>query len=168
MRTPMKVSRRAGLLLAALTLAACVQDETPIAGIPRGAADGLYPQIVVNGSRGESPELQVSLLRKPRGVLLGSFQAELRYDAAALSLKEMVLAGDAYGTVNEVAPGRVRFVGTSLDGLGEMPLVTLRFSRTGEVKAESFTLTFEEVSAAADLSDITGTVYAGPPLVTLR
>jgi hypothetical protein len=166
MRLP--VSGRAASILLALLLAACTDAPENVSGIPDGAANGLYPQIVVTGSRSANPELRLALLRKPEGVRLGSYQGELSYDAAVLTFVAADLPEGVDGVAQLVAPGRIRFVGTALDGVGEAPLLSLRFARTGELKAEGFSVAFEDVSASEDLSDLTGTVYGGPAIVAIR
>jgi hypothetical protein len=168
MSTLLSLTRRASVVLAALALAACADANDPIAGIPQGAADGLYPQILVTASRGGTAELRLSLLRKPAGVLLGSYQGELGYDPAVLTFAGASLPPGVDGVASLIEPGRVRFVGTTLDGVGEAPLLTLSFARRGEMKAGGFTVTFEDVSASTDLSDLTGTVHGGAPLITIR
>jgi hypothetical protein len=146
----------------------CSDDRQNIAGIPAGAADGLYPQLVVSSQRGGTVELSLSLLRKPAGTRLGSYQGELTYDPVVLTFASSALPTGVDGLAQLVSPGKVRFVGTALDGIGDMPLMTLHFTRKGEVKASSFAVVFEDVSSAVDLSDLTPAVRAGPPLSTIR
>jgi hypothetical protein len=150
--------RHAFALIALALLSACADQREDIAGLPSGAADGLYPQVVVSGAMARSTELRLSLLRKPGGVRLGSYQGELSYDASALRFESATLPDGIDGVASLASPGRIRFVGTALDGVGEVPLLTVRFARTGEVKAASFGAVFEEVTAASDLSDLTATV----------
>ena len=168
-RRPFSRLRATRSLFAAslLMLGACADSDESVAGIPRGAADGLYPQIVVSGSTAPTAEVSVSLLRKPRGVHLGSYQGELTYDPAALTLQRWSLPAGAKGAVNAEAAGRIRFVGTAVEGVDEVPLLTLRFERRGAIDRRSFAVTFEEVSAAADFTDLTPLVYAGSPAVTI-
>ena len=156
-------------LLAAsmLVLGACADSDESVAGIPRGAADGLYPQIVVSGSASSTAEVSLSLLRKPRGVRLGSYQGELTYDPAALTLQRWSLPAGIEGVVNAEAAGRIRFVGTAVEGVDDVPLLNLRFERRGEIDRRRFAVTFEEVSAAADFTDLTPLVYAGSPAVSV-
>jgi hypothetical protein len=161
--------RRPAALAFVLVLAAasaCADQRENIAGIPPGAADGLYPQLVIAGPTASATEVRVSLLRKPAGTRLGSFQGELTYDAASLRFERATLPSGVDGVADAAAPGRIRFVGTALDGVGETALVELRFTRIGQVRPESFGVVFEEVTAA-DLTELTGQVHAGAPLVAV-
>ncbi|HEX8363251.1 MAG TPA: hypothetical protein VF613_24240, partial [Longimicrobium sp.] len=106
-----------------LALGACSDKGDSVAGIPRGAADGLYPQIVVNGSGESTAELNLSLLRKPAGVRLGSYQGELSYDPAVLTLARWSLPAGAEGSVNGETAGKIRFVASAVEGVGEVPLL---------------------------------------------
>ena len=146
-------------------LSGCMDQQNSIAGIPEGAANGLYPQLVVRGSASASAELRISLLSKPAGVRLGSYQGELTYDPAVLRFERASLPDGVEGAVDLTAPGRIRFVGASLDGVGEAPLAVLRFTRTGTVDAAELGVAFEEVTAAEDLRDLTPRLYPGAPLV---
>ncbi len=161
-----KLSTRPLLVAAALALAACTDSADSLAGIPRGAADGLYPQIAVSGPASSS-EVKLSLLRKPAGVRLGSYQGELRYDPAVLTLERWSLPAGTEGVVNDETAGKIRFVASAVEGVGEVPLLSLRFTRRGSVDAKSFAVSFEEVSAAEDFSDLTPLVYAGAPAVSV-
>jgi hypothetical protein len=152
------MNRVISLLVGVLVLSGCADRREDIAGLPSGAADGLYPQVIVSGAMARSTELRLSLLRKPAGVRLGSYQGELSYDATALRFESATLPDGIDGVASLAAPGRIRFVGTALDGVGEVPLLTVRFARTGEVRATAFGAVFEEVTAASDLSDLTGSV----------
>jgi hypothetical protein len=149
-----------------LALGACSDQADSVAGIPRGAADGLYPQIAVSGPASSS-EVKLSLLRKPAGVRLGSYQGELSYDPAVLTLERWSLPAGTEGVVNDETVGKVRFVASAVEGVGEVPLVTLHFARRGPVSSKSFAVSFEEVSAADDFSDMTPLVYAGAPAVSV-
>lgn len=163
-----KTPRAARLLVAAsvLALGACTDEGDSDAGIPRGAADGLYPQIVVSGPA-SGADVKLSLLRKPAGVMLGSYQGELSYDPAVLTLDRSSLPAGVEGTVNDETAGKVRFVASAVEGVGEVPLLTLRFTRRGAVDSKSFAVSFEEVSAAEDFSDLTPLVYGGAPAVSV-
>jgi hypothetical protein len=164
--SPRKRAARLLVVASVLALGACSDKGDSVAGIPRGAADGLYPQIVVSGST-ESAELNLSLLRKPAGVRLGSYQGELSYDPAVLTLERWSLPAGAEGSVNDETAGKVRFVASAVEGVGEVPLLSLRFTRRGAVSSKSFGISFEEVSGADDFADLTPLVYAGAPAVSV-
>ncbi len=161
-----KLSSRPLLVAVVLALGACTDSADSVAGIPRGAADGLYPQIVVSGPASSS-DVKLSLLRKPAGVRLGSYQGELSYDPAVLTLERWSLPAGTEGVVNDEAAGKIRFVASAVEGVGEVPLLSLRFTRRGPVSSSSFAVSFEEVSAAEDFSDLTPLVYAGAPAVSV-
>jgi hypothetical protein len=167
MRSAFFALRLGSAALLVTGLAACADRQDSVAGVPDGAANGLYPQIVVSGSKSSMVEVRLSLLTKPAGVMLGSYQGELTYDPQAVRIDRASLPSTVEGALNAEVPGRIRFVATSLDGFGGGPVLTVQFRRTGEIKGEAFTVVFEEVSAATDLSDLTGMV-SGNPIISVN
>jgi hypothetical protein len=121
----------------------------------------------VSAPSASTAEVTVSLLRKPRGVRLGSYQGEFTYDPSVLTLERWSLPAGVDGAVNDETAGRIRFVGTALDGVGEVPLLTLRFQRRQPIKAQQLAVSFQEVSAADHFSDLTTLVFVGAPAVSV-
>jgi hypothetical protein len=155
---------RFALLLGLGLVAGCSDRPDSVSGIPAGAADGLYPQFTVLGVERADVEVRLALLRKPADMLVGSYQGEIRYDPSVLQLKSATLPSEVVGGIDFEQVGHVRFAAGSLDGVGDPPLVTLRFTRKAQVKPSALEVSFEEVSASGDLSDVTDRVYTGLPL----
>jgi hypothetical protein len=153
--------RLATPLLALVLVLGCA-DAGPNSGtgpLPTLTDPGFYPLLsAAPGAAGESV-VSLSLKQVPGGIELASVQGEVEYDAAKLKLARVVLPGGIEGDAFEVSPGRVRFVGTMMDGVTEAPLLDLVFTgRTADLKREMFTVRFEEVTGGADFDDLTATV----------
>jgi hypothetical protein len=155
--------RLATPLLAFALVLGCA-DAGPNSGegiLPTLTEPGFYPLLSAqSGDEGESV-VTLSLKQVPGGIELASVQGEIEYDAAQLQLARAVLPAGIEGDAFEVGPGRVRFVGTMVEGVTEAPLLNLVF--TGRDKAaaprrEMFTVRFEEVTGGADFDDLTATV----------
>ncbi|WP_420126460.1 hypothetical protein [Longimicrobium sp.] len=153
--------RLATPLLAFAFVLGCA-DAGPNSGtgpLPTLTDPGFYPLLSeAPGATGESV-VTLSLKQVPGGIELASVQGEITYDAASLQLARAVLPAGVEGDAFEVAPGRVRFVGTMMDGVTEPPLLDLVFTgRKGALKREMFTVRFEEVTGGAEFDDLTATV----------
>lgn len=157
------LARCAAPALALALLVGCADARHALSGegdLPTLSEAGLYPSISVRASGGHSIAT-LSLAQGPGGVQLASYQGEITYDVRALTLDKAALPEGITGAIHETSPGRLRFVGTSLEGVGEVPLLSLRFRQGGALSREMFSVRFEEVTAAGDLSDVTGTVKHG-------
>ncbi len=142
-----------------LALAACSDNETSNGGLPTNAGAGLYPQISFSGSRG-ALKAELALRQVPGGVTFASYQGEVVFDPAVLTLQDAALPAGVEGAANLVSPGHVRFAGTALDGTVGAPLLTMRFKAAAEVRREAFAVTFAEVTDG-DFADLTGQVQTG-------
>ncbi|HEU4558324.1 MAG TPA: hypothetical protein VFS20_10760 [Longimicrobium sp.] len=144
--------------VALLSLAACADKENN-GGLPTNAEAGLYPQISVSGDRA-STKAELALRQIPGGVTFASYQGEVIFDPAVLTLKDVALPEGVDGAAHLVSPGHIRFAGTALDGTVGAPLLRMTFSASAEVRREAFSVRFEEV-ADAEFSDVTGQVQSG-------
>lgn len=150
--------------LLALALVVGCADAGPNSGsgpLPTLTDPGFYPLLsAAPGAAGESV-VTLSLKQVPGGIELASVQGEITYDAASLQLARAILPAGIEGDAFEVAPGRVRFVGTMMDGATEPPLLDLVFTgraKAAALKREMFTVRFEEVTGGAEFDDLTATV----------
>lgn len=129
--------------------------------LPTLTDPGFYPQLsAAPAPEGESA-VSLSLKQVPGGIELASVQGEVEYDAATLKLARAVLPAGVEGDAFEVSPGRVRFVGTMVQGVTEAPLLNLVFTgrdKPAQLTREMFTVRFEEVTGGADFDDLTSTV----------
>jgi hypothetical protein len=150
---------------AAALLAACSDATAPRQddGLPRNLERGVYPLISVVSQTRASAEVELSLKRVPAAIMLSSFQGELTYDPAVMALEHTDLPPGIIGSTNETSPGHVRFAGAALDGVGDVPVLSLRFTRHGEIRRESFGVKVEEVTDAQGFADLTSQVSAGTP-----
>lgn len=141
---------RAGgtLLLALAALAACDDAAAPTAVEPPAVLGrGIHPLVVLAGSAGDTARVELRLLQVEMEAEISSYQGELAYDTTRLAFAGAEVPGKVMVAWNPVAPGRVRFAGASLDGMGEAPMVVLRFIPRGLVGADLFKLRLEEVVA---------------------
>ncbi len=162
--------RHAVPLLALTLLIGCSDagDPNGVDGMPTLTESGFYPLLSAGGSA-EQNTVTLSLKQVPGGIELASVQGELDYDAAALKLSRATLPEGLEGDVFEVSPGRVRFVGTLVQGVAETPLLHLEFAGREQPVAltrEMFGVRFEEVTGGADLADLTASVRSDRLLFT--
>ena len=160
--------RRTSLIIAAaaLALAACT-DGSPSDGLPTNATTGLYPSMSVSSGHGAST-VTLGLRQVPGGLSFASYQGEVSYDPQLLTFQSVDLPDGVFGAANLVSPGHIRFAGTSLDGTAGTALLKMRFAAKGTVPKEALSVVFEEVTEAADLTDVTGQVKAGTLLFSQR
>jgi hypothetical protein len=168
----MKVShnsiRRLALAIpmaAAVLLAACSDATAPSPdnGLPRNLDRGVYPLVTVASQSANAAQVELYLKRVPAAIKLSSFQGELTYDPAVLALEHTDLPPGIIGSTNEATPGHVRFAGAALDGVGDVPVLALRFTRRGEIRRESFGVKVEEITDSEGFADLTAQVSAGTP-----
>lgn len=129
-------------------------------GGPLLTETGFYPLLSASTSP-EQSTITLSLKQVPGGIELASVQGEFEYDAAVLQLTRATLPEGVEGDAFEVSPGRVRFVGTMVQGVAETPLLRLEFRGREQSVAptrEMFGVRFEEVTGGVDLADLTATV----------
>lgn len=128
--------------------------------LPTLTDPGFYPVLSASATA-EQSTITLSLKQVPGGIELASVQGELEYDAAVLQLARATLPQGVEGDAFEVSPGRVRFVGTLVQGVAETPLLHLEFRGREQPVVptrEMFGVRFEEVTGGADLADLTATV----------
>jgi hypothetical protein len=156
-------TRGAAALLLGVALAACerqpaasqVPQPDPLAGL----GPGIHPVLVVD-ARADSARVELHLRRVQVSARVASYQGELRYDPATLTLAGAQLPGGVAGAWNEVAPGRVRFAAAASAGVGDGAVLTLRFAAATAPVRESFQLVMEEVVASEGFADLTEQVSA--------
>lgn len=160
----MKTTRWAGAaLVLGASLAGCAVDavgpRTGGGGPLATLEPGIHPVLIVEGGA-SSPEtrVEVHLRRVKVDEEVASYQGELGYDAAAMTLSGAEFAAGMTGMWNEVSPGRLRFAAVVLEGVGQAPVLVLRFAPREELRAESFTLAMEEVVARETYTNLTARV----------
>jgi hypothetical protein len=151
----------------ALALAAGCTDAAPggTGALPTLTEPGLYT-VLTSRPAGDENQVTLSLRQPPGGVELASVLGEVQFDASALKLSRAIVAEGVEGEAFEVSPGRVRFVGTLVQGAAETPLLTLSFR--GRTAREMFSVRIEEVTGGADLADVTAMVRPEPLFVQQR
>ena len=141
---------------AAALLAACSDATAPVVndGLPSGLSRGIYPLVQVVSETSSAAQVEVFLKRVQTAEALSSYQGELAYDPAVLALEHTDLPAGLIGTTNETSPGHVRFAAASLDGVGDAPVLALRFTRKGAIAPQTFQVKVEELTGHdfADLS----------------
>lgn len=157
------LSRLAAPLLALVLVAGCSDAGKPNGdgALPTLTEEGLYPVLSAQAAPEGASMVTLTLKQVPGGIELASVQGEITYDAATLQLDRATLPQGVEGDAFEVSPGRVRFVGTLVQGLTETPLLTLELrGRDAPVTLtrEMFSVQFEEVTGGAELADHTAAV----------
>jgi hypothetical protein len=142
------VRRGGAFALALAALAACDDAAAPtVVEPPPVLGRGIHPLVVLAGSAGDTARVELRLHQVEMKAEVSSFQGELAFDTTRLALAGAEVPEKLMVVWNPVAAGRVRFAGASLDGLGEAPMVVLRFIPSGRVSADLFKLRLEEVVA---------------------
>jgi len=155
--------RMSASLLALVIAAGCADAANPNSGdglLPTLTEAGFYPLLSASAA-GEQSTVTLSLKQVPGGIELASVQGEIEYDASLLQLSRATLPEGLEGDAEEVSPGRVRFVGTLVQGATETPLLRLEFRGRDKPVALArgmFQVRFEEVTGGAEMADLTGTV----------
>lgn len=150
--------------LLAFSLVLGCADAGPNSGtgpLPTLTDPGFYPLLSAQAAAAGETEVRLSLKQVPGGIELASVQGEIAYDAAVLKLARATLPAGVEGDAFEVSPGRVRFVGTMVEGVTEAPLLNLVFTgrdKAAEPTREMFTVLFEEVTGGTEFDDLTATV----------
>lgn len=157
--------RNAVPLLAVAALLGCTDAGSPSGDsvLPTLTEAGFYPLLSSQSSQDDGHVVTLSLKQVPGGIELASVQGEITYDAALLQLSRATLPQGVEGDAEEVSPGRVRFVGTMMEGATEPLLLQLELrgrNKPVTLTREMFVVQIEEVTGGADLADLTGTVRA--------
>lgn len=150
--------RRWPFLLGLALLAGCdtvLETEAQERGVLEGLGPGIHPIVVLTSQSGGNATVAVHLKRVQVTTAVASYQGELSYDANLLKLAGAELPQGIVGAWNEVMPGQVRFAGAAMNGVGEGPILTLRFTSAGAIKAEAFKIRLEEVVGATDFANVT-------------
>jgi hypothetical protein len=153
-----RLARAAAACAAVALAAACADAVAPEQsdGLPRDLERGIYALVNVASESQSAAQVEVYLKRVPGAIRLASYQGELTYDAAALTLEHTDLPAGMIGTTNEVSPGHVRFAGAALDGVGDVPVLALRFTRKGgTIGQQTFQVKVEEVAGSDGFTDLT-------------
>lgn len=153
-RPPIRARRWAAAAVLAL-LGACdntlqTQTEAPV------LAPGVHAVVVVlPGTAGNPAEVQLHLRRQGVETPIASYQGELRYDVARLTVQGGAFPAGAVGAWNEVEPGRIRFAAAAPDGLAGSLALTLRASPRGELEKSAFQVRMEELVGTRAFEDLT-------------
>jgi len=153
-----RVARAAAAAAALALAAACADAVAPEAegGLPKNLERGIYPLVNVASESQTSAQVDLYLKRVPGAIRLAGYQGELTYDADALTLEHTDLPAGMIGTTNETSPGHVRFAGAALDGVDDVPVLALRFTRrSGTLGQQSFQVKVEEVTGSDGFTDLT-------------
>jgi hypothetical protein len=156
---------RIAIPLAALLAAGCSDATAPVKddGLPGDLQRGIYPLVNVASETEGAAQVELYLKRVKVDDRLASYQGELAYDAQALTLEHTDLPPGLIGGTNETTPGHVRFAGAALDGVGDVPVLALRFTRRGAIGPQSFGVKVEEVAGATGFADLTAEVSTHAP-----
>jgi hypothetical protein len=160
-RTTFRLATPLLALILALGCADAGQSGSTDGVLPTLTEPGFYPLLSAQAPAQGQSAVTLSLKQVPGGIELASVQGEIEYDAATLQLARVSLPAGLEGDAVEVSPGRVRFVGTLVQGVAETPLLHLVFTgrdKPAVLAKEMFSVRFEEVTGGADLADLTSTI----------
>lgn len=140
--------------LAALALALGACNDLPSEGktseqppVLRFDEPGIYPVLVVAGQEGDAATVELHLKRVDVTDEVASFQGELTYDAARMTVTGTEIPAGITGAFNETEPGVLRFAGVSLDGIERGAVLRLQLRAAAPVTADAFELRMQEIVA---------------------
>jgi hypothetical protein len=163
MNVTQRVSRTLTLVLSLGLMSACDNALETQAQEPdqlQGLGPGIHPVVVLANQTGSSARVEVRLKKVEVPGTIASYQGELGFDTQGLTLVGAELPQGVMGAWNETRPGVVRFAGAAMNGIGDGPVLVLRFTAKGTVKADAFTIRMEEVVASNDFTNLTAKVIA--------
>jgi hypothetical protein len=148
------LGRARGALLLALglgALAGCEDAGAPTAADPlAGLTRGIHPLVVLAKPAGDTVRVELRLHQVEMNARISSFQGELTFDTGRLTLVGAEVPPHLLVAWNEVEAGRVRLAGAGAEGLGEVPMLVLRFVPGGTEGAGAFKLGMEEIVAGEE------------------
>jgi hypothetical protein len=128
--------------------------EPQSAGVLQGLGPGIHPVVVLAAQSGSTADVQLHLRRVQVEAGIASYQGELTYDTGSLTLRSAELPRGITGAWNQTAPGKIRFAGAALDGIGDRPVLVLHFNTRREVGAADFGVKIEEVVSSSDFRSL--------------
>lgn len=163
-----KTMRGTRAMLLVLVAAACSEAQGKGSPVEPALGQGIHPVLVVTPLEAGESRVELVLRRVDVAEQVGSVQGELTYDAARMRLRSAEIPQGIMGAWNEVSPGRIRFAGLKVDGLGDGAVLALRVEASAPLAAEAFSVTLSELTEAATLGNITARVTPAPhPLLVV-
>lgn len=165
----MQAMKRAAMaLVLPLFVLACQDEMTAPGGLSdlpaelQGLEAGIHPVLSIPGlaQAGAGQLLEINLHFREVDVdqPVSSYQGEFIFDPGALKIVEGSFPDGLLGAWNEVEPGRIRFAGVKLDGLGEGVALTLLVETQRALSPGDFRIDMEEIVASEGFTDITDRV----------
>jgi len=170
-RTRWKAGARALALVLGVGLAVgCKDAKGPMEpDVLEGLGPGIHPVVVVAGKSGTVTQVELQLRRIQVEDKVSSYQGQLEYDTGKLTLEGAELPNGISGAWNEIAPGKIRFAGATLEGIADAVVLTMRFTAKGNVQASAFKVRMEEVVASTEFRNLTSQVVSSEqPLFSAR
>lgn len=153
---------------AALAVAATMGAGGELRGMDAAARvpgePAIQPTLLVSEPAAGQARVELVLRRVEMPEQIASYQGEITYDRAAMRLVRAEVPAGLTGMFNEVEPGRIRFAGVKVEGVGDGPVLVLHVAPSRPLAAEQFRVSVTEVSSAA-LVDLTPRVAASPSFV---
>lgn len=115
---------------------------------------GIYPVLVVVDETAAGATVELHLKRVDVAERIASYQGELVYDPAALTVSAGRIPAGITGSWNETRRGTLRFAGVAVGGIDAGPVLALTVSTTRPLAAEAFQLRLEELVSATGFGDL--------------
>lgn len=128
----------------------------PLAPLPMDARQeaGIYPVLVVVDETAAGATVELHLKRVDVAERIASYQGELVYDPAALTISAGRIPAGITGSWNETRRGTLRFAGVAVGGIEAGPVLTLNVATTRPLAADAFRLRMEELVSATGFGDL--------------
>lgn len=117
-------------------------------------SSGIHPLLFVAEQTDESATVELHLARVDVEARIASFQGELKYDGAQLTLSDVQVPRGITGMWNEPDKGRIRFAGVSVEGIDGGAVLSLSFETSNAIRADHFELVMEELVASEAFQDL--------------
>lgn len=129
---------------------------------------GIHPVLVVTPEAGEQARVELRLRRVEVASEVASYQGELVFDREQMTLRGAEVPTGIMGAWNEVEPGRIRFAGARIDGVGNGAVLVLRVTPKGALEPEAFQVRLTELTEVGSFTDLTPRVVASPRPLLVR
>lgn len=150
------------LVLVASVVVGCDDDPVMPSGFETEVLENLEPGIHLilsapdmDPTGGGVTHLRIHLkaVELPAGI--ASYQGELRFDPDVISVLGGRVPEGLMGVWHEVEPGRVRFAGVSMEGIGDEAVLVLELESERALRSTDFEGVVEEVVSTEEFTEVT-------------
>jgi hypothetical protein len=158
----LRTMRNACVALLVLAGVACRDAQGKGSPVEPELGQGIHPVLVVTPLAVNESRVELVLRHVDVTEQVASVQGELTFDVDRVRLQSAEIPQGIVGAWNEVAPGRIRFAGLRVNGLGDGAVLALRVQTSVPLAAEAFSVTLSELTDASTLGNMTARAARAP------